>query len=100
MKKTIAACLGLLTCVGGLTAQPPAPVPVPLIILYDRHGHVTPFHGCCQHTGGGNIDIAQPAPDTVVITMTGAAVAGPHPCKDSRAAMDFDLEQCFEISVD
>jgi hypothetical protein len=36
----------------------------------------------------------------VVITMTGVAVAGPHPCKDSTAAMDFDLQQCFEVSVD
>jgi hypothetical protein len=114
MKKTIAACLGLLTAMGGLTAQesgvlrtraaqkpadgaePPA-VPPPSIILHERHGHVTPFHGCLQHTGGGNIDIAQPTPDTVIITMTGAAVVGPCACRAS--AQNFALEQCFEIAA-
>jgi hypothetical protein len=31
--------------------------------------------------------------------MAGAAVAGPHPFKDSVASQDFDLEQCFEITA-
>jgi hypothetical protein len=42
--------------------------------------------------------VAQPAPDTVIITMTGVAVAGGHPCKGSVATMDFDLAQDFEVS--
>jgi hypothetical protein len=112
------ACLGLFVFIGGLVAQaptpskapaiqkaayraePPAPVPGPVltIVLYDRHAHVTPMRGCCQHTGGGNIDIAQPTPDTVIITMTGAAVAGKKICRG--AAQDFELEQCFEIVCD
>jgi hypothetical protein len=41
--------------------------------------------------------VAQPAPDTLVITMTGVAVATPNPCKASLATLQFDLEQCFEI---
>jgi hypothetical protein len=97
MKKIIAACLGLLIGVPGLRAQGPAPAPVPSIVLYDRHGHVTPASGCCQHTGGGNIDVAQPTSDAVVITMTGAAVVGPWACKG--AAQNFDLEQCFEVAL-
>jgi hypothetical protein len=32
--------------------------------------------------------------------MTGVSVAGAHPCKDSVAAMSFDLAQSFEISFD
>jgi len=59
---------------------------------------VTPFRSGFTHTGAGNIDVAQPAPDTVIITMTGVAVAGGHPCKSSVATLDFDLEQCFEVS--
>ena len=32
--------------------------------------------------------------------MTGVAVAGGHPCKDSLAALAFDLAQDFEIGFD
>ena len=47
------------------------------------------------------MDVAQPAPDTVVITMTGVGRwPVPHPCNDSLAAQDFELEQCFEIGLD
>jgi hypothetical protein len=110
MKTALAACVGLLTAVGGLQAAdppvktaahrveplpPPAAAPVPTIVLYDRHGHVVPLRTVCQHTGGGNIDVAQPSPDTVVVTMTGVAVA-----KDFPAAEDFELEQFFEVAVD
>jgi hypothetical protein len=83
-------------------AQVPLPAPAPsatgpTIILRDRHGHVTPIREGFNHTGGGNIDIAQPSPDTIIVTMTGAAVAGGHPCKDSVATMQFDLNQCLDI---
>src|SRR5262249_27971006 len=52
------------------------------------------------HTGGGNIDVAQPSPDTLVITMTGVAVAGAHPWKHSVAVLNFDLDQSFEINFE
>ena len=58
-----------------------APTPPISITLGDRHATATPVRHGFAHTGGGNIDVAQPAPDTVVITMTGVAVAGAHPCK-------------------
>jgi hypothetical protein len=79
---------------------PAAPLPPPLIVLYERHGHVTPHREGFQHTGAGNIDVVQPAPDVVIITMTGVAVAGAHPCRDSAATMDFDLSQCFDVVLD
>jgi hypothetical protein len=81
--------------------NPPIPAPAPIlptIVLRERHGHVTPSREGFTHTGGGIIDVAQPAPDTVIITMTGAAVAGGHPCKDSVASLHFDLDQCLEIA--
>src|SRR5260370_33341723 len=82
-------------------AAPPdvAPLPTPTITLDEREGRVTPHREGFQHTGAGNIDVAQPAPDTIVVDMTGRSVAGPHPCKDSAASMDFDLAQCFEIAL-
>jgi hypothetical protein len=70
------------------------------IALGSRHGHVTPVRQGFTHTGGGNIDVAQPAADTLVVTMTGVAVAGAHPCKDSVASQDFELEQAIEIAAD
>jgi hypothetical protein len=71
------------------TAVPPPPVS---ITLHERHGHVTPQKGKCTHTGGGLIDVSTPAPDTVIITMSGAVVA--------NADMRFDVDQCFEVSFD
>jgi len=71
------------------TTPPPPPIS---ITLYERHGHVTPFKGKCAHTGGGLIDVASPAPDTVIVTMTGAAVA--------NADMKFELDQGFEVNFD
>jgi hypothetical protein len=81
-------------------AQAPASPPPVSITLGPRHGHVTPSRSGFTHTGGGNIDVAQPSPDTVVITMTGVAVAGGHPCKSSTASMNFELTQGFEVSID
>src|SRR5579859_1290488 len=74
-----------------ITSGAPAPPPVSITLLA-RHGHVTPEKGKCTHTGGGLIDVASPSPDTVIITMTGAAVA--------NSSMQFDLEQCFEVNFD
>ena len=87
------ACLTALLAAPLLAADdPPKPAanPAVTINLLARHGHATPERVGFTHTGGGNIDVQQPAPDTVVVTMTGVAVAGAHPCKASRAAMDFD----------
>jgi len=83
-----------------ITIQPaPSTAPPISIILGPRHGHVTPERHGCTHTGGGNIDIAQPTPDVLVVTMSGAAVAYGAFCP-ATAAQAFDLEQCFELSFD
>jgi hypothetical protein len=101
MRTALTGMLVLTLSAGGVLAQgAAAPAPGPTIVLFERHGHVTPRRDGFNHTGGGNIDIAQPTPDVVIITMTGVAVAGAHPCKDSAAAQDFDLNQAFEIALD
>lgn len=82
-----------------VTPTPPA-TPTVSITLGSRHGHVNPNRCGCTHTGGGNIDVQQPSSDTVVITMTGVAVAYATPLKDSLASLHFDLEQCFEVAFD
>jgi hypothetical protein len=90
---------GTQTIVVQVTPATPAAPPVS-IQLDERHGHITPNRTGFTHTGGGYIDIQQPTPDALVITMTGVAVAGPHPCKDSFAQLCFDLNQMFEVSFD
>jgi hypothetical protein len=81
-------------------ASAAAPAASATITLHGRHGHATPVRQGCTHTGAGNIDVSRPSPDTVVITMTGVAVATGHPCTPSVAGLDFDLEQCFEVILD
>ena len=63
-----------------VTPATAAPPPVS-ITLGARHAHVTPSNSGCTHTGGGNIDVQQPSPDTLVVTMTGIAVAVGSPAK-------------------
>jgi hypothetical protein len=91
-----------VTCLSALVAAQPAAQPAPqaTITLRDRQASAMPLRQGFTHTGGGNIDVAQPAPDTVVVTMSGVAVAGPHPFKDSLATLTFQLDQCFEIALD
>jgi hypothetical protein len=75
-------------------------LPVSLVVtlsLSARHGYVTPVRQGFTHTGGGNIDVAQPSPGTIVVRMSGITVAGGHPCKAFKATMNFDLEPCFEV---
>ncbi len=82
-----------------VSSAPPV-APLVSISLGPRQATVTPERLGFTHTGGGNIDVAQPSPDTVVITMTGVAVVGPHPIKNSTATLCFDLNQCFDVSFD
>jgi hypothetical protein len=68
-------------------------------VLKDRHGHAVPTRNCTTtRSGGGNVEVAQPREDTLVFTMTGVVTAGPHPCKEASALMDFDLNQQLVIA--
>lgn len=98
MKRLITALIAASLPMAGLAADAPAPANPPVTItLGSRYGHATPVRQGFSHTGGGNIDVAQPSPDTIVVTMTGVAIAGGHPCKASTSTMNLDLEQYFEV---
>jgi hypothetical protein len=96
------AGLVTVTCLSAWVAAQPAAPPEPkaTITLKDRQASAAPERKGFTHTGGGNIDVAQPAPDTVVVTMTGIAVAGPQPLKESIASLTFQLDQSLEIAFD
>src|SRR3954471_2896870 len=103
MKFLLTSLLTLSWPLSLAVAQPPAPAapgPSVTITLGGRHGHGTPTRQGFTHTGGGNIDVAQPAADTIVVTMTGVAVGGAHPCKHSVATLQFDLTQAFEVTFE
>jgi len=99
--RTFAGALLALVLPFSLTAavQPDTSKPTPVVsfLLRDRHGHVNPTRSIATYSGGGLVDVQQPTSDTVVVTMTGAVVAVPHPCRATSASMSFDLEQCFEV---
>src|SRR4051794_25314551 len=90
----------LAAALSATAADVPSPPPPPVTIeLGSRQAQGVPTRSGFNHTGGGNIDVQQPAPDTLVVTMTGVAVAGGCPGKDSVAALAFDLCQEFEVSI-
>jgi hypothetical protein len=94
VKRLISALALVLLALPARAADAPAVT----IELGTRQAAATPHRIGFTHTGGGNIDVQQPAPDTLVITMTAVAVAGGHPCQDSVAALAFDLVQDFEVT--
>lgn len=90
-------CLLLLLA---LAAQRlPAAEPDVTISLAHRQATASPRRCGFTHTGAGNIVVQQPSQDALVLTMTGVAVAGAHPCKDSVAVLTFDLFQELEITI-
>lgn len=96
--KAMLAGLALTALTSPALAAPPAP-PIS-ISLGDRDGKAWPNRKGFVHTGGGNIDVQQPAPDTIVITLTSVAVAGQHPISSSLAQMGHEVTQQFEVSFD
>lgn len=109
-QETVRKVYGVALMLAGtiaLTCALPLPIragaaagPAVTITLGSRKAAVVPSRAGFTHTGGGNIDVAQPAADTVVVTMTGVAVAGAHPCKGSAASLKFDLLQLFEVTFE
>ena len=83
-----------------ITVSTAAAAPDVSLVLGSRSAKVTPCRSGCNHTGGGNIDVQQPSPNTLVVTMAGGAVAYGGPCEGAYAALLFDLCQQFEVSFD
>jgi hypothetical protein len=98
MKRLVSALALFALALPARAANDAPPAPAVTIALGSRQATATPNRVGFTHTGAGNIDVQQPTPDAVVITMTGVAVAGGHPCQDSVAALTFDLLQDFEVT--
>jgi hypothetical protein len=97
--RAVFAALGLASVLAAAEPAPTQPALPVTLDLGNREAQGVPSRLGLNHTGGGNIDVQQPSPDVLVISMTGVAVAGGHPCKDSLAALAFDLCQEFEVTA-
>ena len=83
-----------------ITVTTATPAPDVSLSMGGRSSKVVPCRSGCTHTGGGNIDVQQPSPDTIVVTMSGVAVAYGGPAGPATASQVFDLVQQFEVSFD
>jgi hypothetical protein len=95
-----AGWLVLMLAAPAADPETPKTAPAATFLLRDRHARVTPVRTGSTRTGGGLIDVAQPTPDVLVVTLTGVAVASDHPFCVSSATMNFDLEQCFDVVLE
>jgi hypothetical protein len=91
----LAGLAAALCSAGALAADPPTG-PAYQIVLRSRLAEATPYRTRDAQTGGGSIIVEQPEPNTIVVTMGGAAVAGSD-CKCSAAGITFNLEQDFDV---
>jgi hypothetical protein len=77
-------------------AEPPPAGPAYQIVLRSRTAPANPTKTKDAQTGGGAVLVEQPEPNTIVVTMTGAAVAGSE-FHGSSAGITFELDQAFDI---
>jgi hypothetical protein len=84
-----------------IIVKPAEPTGPPIIIKPNgRQAKGEPVRCGCGKTGGGNIDVAQPTPDVLILTVTASALADGFPCVKSSAAFNFDVTQCFSVSFE
>jgi hypothetical protein len=88
--------LAALLCPAAIIAADAPAGPAYQIVLRSRHAEVTPTRVKEAQTGGGSIVVEQPEPNTIVIKMSGSAVAGSD-LHGSSAGIDFNLDQDLEI---
>jgi hypothetical protein len=86
-----AVCLIAWAACQAQTTQPPY-----IILLRSRDAVVTPERSKDAQTGGGFIQVTQVEPNVIMVLMRGAVAAGATH-KQGMAAMQFTLNQDFEI---
>lgn len=96
----IALCSCLLVvapAVASAADAVPAPAgPAYQIVLRSRTAQANPSKTKDAQTGGGTVLVEQPEPNTIVVVMTGAAVAGSE-FHGSSASIAFELDQALDI---
>lgn len=98
VRKTLSLALALAAYVYIAGAVAVADGPAYRIVLGSRHAEVSPANCSRSQTGGGSIVVNQPEPNTLVVAMGGAAVAG-STFHVSNARMHFQLAQDLRIEA-
>lgn len=80
------------------SAADPVPEGSPYqIVLRSRNAVANPVKTRDAQTGGGAVLVEQPEPNTIMVSMIGAAVAGSECHGGSSASVTFELDQVFDI---
>src|SRR5277367_3233625 len=83
---------------GPTLAQESAPRPPVELIVQPGEASAVPFKRGVSYANGGIIDVAQPNPTTIVVTMTGLTATNADLIHTSVANYHFDLGQSFELA--
>lgn len=67
------------------------------LVLGPQAGTAKPSQHGAAYTGGGNIEVAQPSPDTVVVTMGGSVAAASSLLTGGEAQLAFLHDQRFAV---
>lgn len=97
MKTCCAGLAALALCWSLASANDTKSEPPAALVLGAAQASATPHREGSARTGGGNIHVSQPSPDTIAVIMTGAALAKSHPWKKSAAQLTFELCQSFDV---
>jgi hypothetical protein len=69
------------------------------LVLVPGEASAVPYRKGVSFANGGVIDVAQPNPTTLVVTMSGLAATNADLVCQSAAGYHFDLTQCFEVCI-
>jgi hypothetical protein len=89
-------CIAVFMPALAVAADAPVEAPAYQIVLRSRTAEANPTKTKDAQTGGGFVLVQQPEPNTILVIMTGSAVAGSE-FHGSSAAISFDLDQALEI---
>src|SRR5437879_7551094 len=92
---TLLTGLSLLWLALPMYAQDPARAVE--LVLMPGEAHATPAKKGVAFANGGIIDVAQPNPMTIVVTMSGLTAANADLLCTSSAHYQFELAQGFEV---
>src|SRR5262245_45469436 len=80
-------------------AQDGGPRPAVELVVLPGEASAVPYKRGVSYANGGIIDVTQPTPTTIVVTMTGLTATNADLLHTSVAAYHFDLSQCFDLVV-
>lgn len=100
--KLLSICLLVSGMAGTGSAQDAmtaSPRPAVELVVMPGEASATPLKKGIAYVNGGVIDVAQPNPTTIVVTMTGLTAVNADLLCSSVANYQFDLVQCFKVAV-